>query len=241
MRTLLTFALIAFVAASATACRRGSGVSPEYAEASGLHDRLRLSQGDEAYADPQMDQVESLLKQVPADSSDAQAAKELLAQIANERARIAEEAAAAAAIPAQPPEPVFEEDDEDEEEPAAAPEVPDAGYSQPAVGMTLAEFQSRFSRCFQAGPELMLSGVGMRQTFQLRDNANCRDLHPDFVTLLLVVEEGKIAGMAKQSATSLRLPDGGVPRQPQDQPAQESGQPAQPSPQPAPDDGSIRY
>ncbi len=241
MRTLLTFALIAFVGASASACRRGSGVSPEYAEASGLHDRLRLNQGDEAYSDPQMDQVEGLLRKVPADSTDAQAAQELLAQIASERARIAEEEAAAAAVPAQPPAPVFEEDDEDDDQLAAAAEVPDAGYSQPAVGMPLAEFQSRFSRCFQTGPELMVSGVGMRDTFQLRDNANCRDLHPDFTTLLLVVEEGKIAGMAKQSATSLRLPDGGVPRQPESQPAGESGQPAQPPVQPAPDDGSIRY
>jgi len=237
VRTLQTFALIAFVAASVAACRRTSGPSLEFVEASGLHDRLVLNQGDAAYSDPQMGQVETLLKQVPQDSPDSPAAQELLAKIAAERTRIEEEAAAAAAVQAEPPEPVFDEEDEEEEAAEAAAEPPDAGYSQPAVGMTLSEFQQKFSRCFQTGPQVMLSGVGMRDSWVMKDIANCRDSHPDFVGAMVLFDAGKVSGFARQSAGTLRLPDGGIPsgqRPPEPSPqvrpeAQQPGQPAQPS------------
>lgn len=235
MRHLLTLALIALVASPLVACRRNRGPSPEYAEAQGLHDRVLVTLGDDAYLDPQMTQVEALLKSVPADSTDSGAAKELLAKISTERARVTAEKAEAAR-PEAPYNPVFEEDEEEPAEEAAVEQhaVDAGGEPQPAVGLTVSEFESKFSRCFEAGPEIMLSGVGMRNTYQLKNIASCRDRHPDFASLVLLVEAGRIGGFAQLSALQRGTPQGS-----EAPPTEAQPQPAQP-PAPPPSNG-IQY
>lgn len=64
------------------ACRRSPPPpSPEYEEAYRIHEKLYVSQLDEAYGSPQMDKAAELLKQVKTNSSDHEAAQKLLATI----------------------------------------------------------------------------------------------------------------------------------------------------------------
>lgn len=68
-------------------CRRTAEPDANYREASRLYQSLYASQLDDAYADPQMDEVVRLLHTVHAKSADAEVAKSLLGTI--ERGRIA--------------------------------------------------------------------------------------------------------------------------------------------------------
>jgi hypothetical protein len=65
--------------------------STDYVDAQAKWDSLTTRMGDDAYANPEMDQVVAQLDRVPATSSDAAAAQALKAKIAGERTRIAED------------------------------------------------------------------------------------------------------------------------------------------------------
>src|SRR5262249_48611776 len=91
------------------ACRRPSGPDPNYEQASRLYQQLYASQLDDAYGDPQMNQVVALLRKVDPSSSDAEAAQSLLhaiqsggEQLSKQRAERDRMAAAAAASAAGP-------------------------------------------------------------------------------------------------------------------------------------------
>ncbi len=88
VRTLLIVLSTALAVSLGAGCRRGGAPSAEDAEASGLHDHLLLElDGDEAYGDPRMQQVEALLAKVRDDSSDKAAATALAEKIRAGNAR----------------------------------------------------------------------------------------------------------------------------------------------------------
>lgn len=200
------------------ACSRRKEPSPEYLQAAQLFGRLSSEKGDDAFDDPELAEVERLLGLVPADSLDAPSAAELRLRIAGGKKRLAEERAASerALAEARTP-PSFPSSNRPEAPAAAAPSEPkveeaaDAGPSQPTLGMSVAEFTQRFSRCFQLGQQILVGGKGMHDTWELKNLATCRDLHPGFDQQLLIVQDGKLWGRAPRSALERRLPDGGVP------------------------------
>src|SRR4051794_1886122 len=121
MRTLALICALLLVAG----CHKPKP-SLEYIEASGRYTSLTAELGDDAYADPEMTRLEDLLHKVPADSLDAQKAAELLAVIASERKRIADEAAEKEKALRPPDAVAF---DAPRVDTPTAPAAPDAGPS----------------------------------------------------------------------------------------------------------------
>jgi hypothetical protein len=226
------------------ACRKPATNSADYFEASNIHDRLVVDQGEDAYLAPEMGEAETLLAKVPPDSLDAQAARELLAKIRSERTRLEREREEAEKAPADGPTLDDWGKDEAPAEVAQKEEV-DAGPTQPMPGMTLREFKDRFGSCFDPGQDIVLAGAGIRQTYELRDREECRTRHVGFEGLVVIFESEKIGGFAQKSALKLTLPDGGEPPAGQRAAQQAPQAPAPPEqgavpPANAPDQGAPR-
>src|SRR5256885_628533 len=224
-RALALAALLAFGLAG---CRKARP-SPQYLQASMLYESLKDRLGDEAYAEPEMTQVEGLLEKVDSSSADAQKASELKAAIASDRVRVARESAErqkAIADAVRAPEGFhFSEPLHVEQPPAAAVEVaPDGGAAAPVPGMSERELNARFSRCFEGWQEISIDGHGMRGTYRLKDLGVCRDLFPAFTSSVLIIEDSKVLAMVPQSAiTTTIVPNDAGPPQPQPAPEADAG------------------
>jgi hypothetical protein len=209
------------LALAPTACRRDSGPSADYEEASRRFRTLYAQKLDEAYLDPQMGEIEAQLQRVPADSLDAEGARALLQRIQEGRARLRQEASArekavAAARelppgtslpgptpePRAPPPPV--------EPPDAGP--PDAGLTGPQVGTPASELVAGFRGCFRRGAPLEVEARGVRETWELADRTSCRLEYPGHGDVLLVIEEGRVLTLLPKSAvrTVTVTADGGT-------------------------------
>jgi hypothetical protein len=204
-------------------CSKQSGPSEDYAEAAKQFGKLYGEKWDDAYVDPQMAEVERLLDKVPPKSSDAANAQALKARIVENRKRVEQEKREAEAASAQATAPVELAPSVapagDAEPPPPPPEPPAEAPGHPVPGMTIAEVDKRFSDCFGPGPEVLVLNVGQRKTYQMKDMGKCRERHPGFGDLLLVVEDGKIRGQIDKKALERR------PKPPADLPA--PGAPAQ--------------
>jgi hypothetical protein len=192
---------------SASACKKKSA-SPEYVEARYLYEKLYDEKLSDAFVDPRMKRVEQLLERVSPDSKDASAAAALLTKLREGRARVEKENADRARMIREslrplPPPP------RTSTPPPARPSVSDAGVpTQPMVGMSARELSARFSRCFQRGPTLPLQ-EGPVETYELKNLAVCRDLHPGFDADLLIIRDGKISQSTRKDGIRRVLADGG--------------------------------
>jgi len=207
------------------ACKKPGPPSPEYTQAVQLHGKLYGQKLEEAYLDPQMAEVEALLQKVPPGSVDAPAARQLEQRIQQGRAALESEnakrqsAIAEATKPAANPFP--DRPEEKPAEPSPAPEVPDAGVPRPLPGMPMSEFTQRFSGCFEPYQSLYVEGKGQRETYALKNIANCRDRFPGFDALVLIVDEtgSKLWQFGPKSDIQLKVIDAGTPAPPAPPPA----------------------
>jgi hypothetical protein len=198
-------AIVVFSLLALAACNKPKP-SNDYADAQAKWDSLVSHKGDDAYVDPEMDTVVSMLDRVPASSSDAAKAGELKGKIAAERARVAEEAKRRAAdmavlkapipnhpdsaAPAQPPPPA-EKPKEDA--------VADSG--QPQVGLAYDEFTKKFGACFSEGEMITVSNMNVKaRAFSLVGNEECTKKHGAFSTKWILFSEGKIIGMVPKES-----------------------------------------
>lgn len=220
----ITTALL--LALAPAGCRRDSGPSAEYEEAARRFRTLYAQKLDEAYLDPQLGEIEAQLQRVPADSLDAEGARELLQRIKEGRERMEQEAEAReeavanarelppgtgfpSASPSAPPEPEPEE---------AAPDagLPDAGSTGPQTGTPASELVAGFRGCFRRGPSIEVEGRGMRDTWELADRTACRLEYPSHQGTILLIEEGRVLSLLPRSAlqTVTLTADGGRAPQP---------------------------
>jgi hypothetical protein len=205
------------------ACRKPAQPSEAYAQAHSRFSKLYAARGDAAFLEPEMAEVESLLGQVPADSMDAQAAKDLRARIqagrqqAEAQARAQEEARAKARE--QGPVPADFNSAPSEPMPSTPEEPVDAGTDagtggMPGIGTPAAQLASGFSGCFLKGEQLEVSGRGLRDRWELADRAACRQQYGSLQDQLLIVEDGKVLALVPKSALKALPTDGGTPPTP---------------------------
>lgn len=202
---------MALVVVLAGACHRSPKPSPEYTQATQQFSQLYAEKLDDAYLDPAMSEVESLLQKVPSDSMDAQGAQDLLKRIRDNRARLQAEQAQREKESAVEPSsgPVTFS-------PSLIPAPPDAGTPDagsrpvPRIGMTVQEFEQKFSRCFEQGQQVLVQDRGPADTYGLKDVTTCRDLYPEYTQYVLVARNGKIEGMVNRSDLVRKYEDGGV-------------------------------
>ncbi len=212
----LAFAILLGLAPAA--CRRDSGPSAEYEEAARRFRTLYAQKLDAAYLDPQIGEIEAQLQRVPADSLDANGARELLQRIQEGRARMQDAASArdkavatAREIPPgtsmptlTPPEPARKP-----EAPDAGP--PDAGLTGPQTGTSASELVAGFRGCFQRTAPIQVEGRGMREAWELADRTSCRLEYPGHVGVVLLIEQGQVLTLLPKSAvrTETVTADGG--------------------------------
>jgi sRNA-binding protein len=207
--------LVALCALHALGCQRKALPSEQYTQAHQLFSKLYGTQLDDAYADSQMNAVENLLNQVPAGSSDATSAQELLRRIAEGRARIQarreEQRNTLNQALATAPYERFPEERTKEKAPPAA--TPDGGAGQPIPGMSLSEFTQRFSGCFQAAEPIVVAGMGVMDSWELKNIANCRDRHPGFDGMVVLTDGKQVSMNVSKSQVKWNSPDAGRPEQ----------------------------
>lgn len=203
------------------ACRKTPSPSEEYARALKLHSSLYAEQFDEAYLDPRMREVESLLEQVHIEQREYSAAQGMLAKIKDGRDRAgAEQSKRAAAMEAVMKEPPFQHSasaPRTSEKTSPVPVKPsataqeDSPSNQPESGMASNEFLSRFGACFSRWQSIEVRGQGPMDAYELKDIANCRERHAHFVKRLVLLGPDSVYSFVDKSAvrTELRLPDGG--------------------------------
>ncbi|QQR47988.1 hypothetical protein JKA73_18930 [Myxococcus xanthus] len=205
-----------------TACRREPPApSAEYEEAARRFRELYAQKLDEAFLDPQVGEIEAQLQRVPADSLDAEGARELLQRIKDGRQRMAaavnERDEAVASARELPPGSYTAPSTEEQAPPAAPVEAPDAGSPDagagggPQAGTAASELVAGFRGCFQRGTPIDVQGRGMRETWQLADRTACRLEYPQHQDSFLLIEEGKVLTLLPKSAvqTVPVTPDGG--------------------------------
>lgn len=189
--------LVVLLCVGAAACRKPAQPSELYTRAHDGFSKLYGEKGNEAFLDPEMDKIEAQLQRVPADSLDAEAAKELLARIAKGRAsveadrRAREEAAAKAGeVPSvnfDPP-------------PSGEAPPPPTEVQVPYVGMAVSELQTGFSGCFQKMKEQVeVAGRGLRDVWELSSKPECRQEYASVQDVLFIIEEDKVMNTAPRS------------------------------------------
>lgn len=214
------------VVAAPVACRKPAQPSEAYTQAHTRFGKLYGEKGDDAFVDPALAEVESLLAQVPADSLDAQAAQELRARIqtgkqqaaAQQKAR--EDAMAKAreqgpagsggfgsdtgsSYAAAPSDSEPEGEDSD-----GGTDGADAGAGVPGVGTPEAQLAS--SGCFQKGEPLEVKGRGRRDRWELADRPACRQQYASLQDQALIIEEGKVLAQVPKSSIQAIPVDGGT-------------------------------
>lgn len=210
------------VAAAPVACRKPAKPSEEYAQAHKRFGKLYGEKGDDAFLDPELAQVESLLAQVPADSLDAAAAQQLRSRIqagkqqAQAQQNAKDEAMAKAREPgpgsssfgSDPgPAPASSDSEPADEGTDAGTEAPDAGG---ALGVGTPEAQLASSGCFQKGEPLEVRGRGRRDRWELADRPACRQQYASLQDQVLIIEEGKVLAQVPRSALQAIPVDGGT-------------------------------
>jgi len=194
-------AILLMLLAAASGCRKKT--APQFYELESTYSILVAREGDDAFAEPEMDRVLAGLEQIPADTVEGPKAASLVATIKAERDRAAREAkareaalAAATAVPTSVPTApsLFPK-----EKPADTPpaEAPDAGApARPWGGMTTAELKQHFGACFVPGPNKTLPGQPEGTSMQVKDDPKCRaslgSVDPNSTTFYVFVKDALV-------------------------------------------------
>lgn len=199
------------------ACRGKPQPSADYTQASERFTRLYGQQLDQAYAAPEMAEIEAQLARVPADSLDAPAAQALLARIREGRALVAKQQAdtdsalreartptaappsrGGTGAPLTPTPP---------DEPDAGPA--DAGTAGPQVGTPESELAGGFRGCFTRTGTVEVVGRGQRPTWELQGSSRCRLEYPTLAESIVVVENARVLMIAPRSDVKTAPADAG--------------------------------
>jgi hypothetical protein len=227
----------------ALACAKYSGRPDEnFANARELYEQLYVTQLDEAYGDPKMDEVVALLGKVNKRSVDAPSAQALLHAIEHGREDLAKARAereqlqqAAAEVAATP----------SDIDPTHVLGRADAGPPPDPFGpgALIADINKDSGGCLVASEQFRENVTNKSGTlYRLSGNAACKDKLPGFVGQVVMVAEGKVYRRVSESEVprppaSTGTPDGGVAavRDAGAAPVQKPAQPANASAYPSSD------
>jgi hypothetical protein len=220
-RPLLGLVSTVLIALAPAACRKpASEPSAEYEQAHQRFSKLYGQMLDEAFLDPQMDEIQDQLHQVPPDSMDAQSARELDQRIKDGRARMEkarkeqEDAIAAAHVvdtvpstaPAPEPEPAAPQPPPEEPKDAG---TPDRG---PVAGSPASELSAGYQSCFHSSKPITVTGHGLRDAWEMDDSTRCSQAYSAFTGQVILIEDGKVLAVLPKSSVQVIYPDAGTPR-----------------------------
>jgi hypothetical protein len=210
-------AFLLFAILAASGCRR-AGPDANFQKALGLYQQLYATQLDDAYGDPQMDEVVALLKKVDSRSLDAQPATTLLGTIergrealAADRARREKMAAAAGATVTTPSGNI---------DPVAflAANQHDAGPAQDPYGpgATVSEINAATGGCLSGYEPFTEKGTSTSGiVYRVVPTSACADKLPGYVGQAVLVINGRVyrripdPNPQAMAPTALATPDAG--------------------------------
>jgi hypothetical protein len=187
-----------------SACPKSSGPpSEDYQKARTIWLELLKDKRDNASSDPAAQDVLALLQKVDPTSIDGPAAANLKAQIeqgiSEAKARQSdldkEQDQARQAAQAVGPGTTFGPSRYGTGETQAVADggvAAAGGEDSPKVGMTTAEFEGKFGRCFEMKNEAAIGGKLGGQVWGLKDLGLCRERFKDFLTHSVVLVDGKV-------------------------------------------------
>jgi hypothetical protein len=214
-RSFLSFARRAACAlALAAACARYSGPpDPNFAKARDLYQQLYATQLDEAYGDPRMDDVVSLLQGVHRRSVDAPSALALLHAIENGRTELAKVHAEREKLSRAAAEVVAQRTNID---PARVLEQPDAGPIQDPYGpgASISQINNDSGGCLVSSEPFHEMGTNKSGTlYRLAPNPTCKEKLPGFVGQVVMMSEGRMYRVIPETQVPkpAAAPNAGVP------------------------------
>jgi hypothetical protein len=208
-------------------CHRSPGPSdPNYEQASRIYQQLYAQKLEDAYGEPQMDEVVSLLHRVDAHSIDVPAAQALLTTIEDGRARFEaareeRESTASAAVHTGMQSSL--------DPSAVLASGRDAGPRQDPYGpgASIADLNSTTGGCLVAGEAFHENGTDLKGTiYRLSPSPACNDKLAGFVGQAALVMDGKLYRRVSESEVAKPPPPAPPPAaKPQPKPTQLSAAP----------------
>jgi len=217
-------AAIWVVALTLAGCRRNTGPDESYQQAAAIYQQLYSTQLDDAYGDPRMDEVVSLLHKVDPRSVDAQPAQAMLGTIQRGREELARQRAEREKMAAAAAQSATSSAGHIDPEQVLAAANTDAGQPQDPFGPggSVAELNKQSGGCLQDSEPFSEQGTGVTGTvYRMSPTDACKGKLPGLVGQIVLVVNGKIYR---------RLGD---PRPPPAPPAPPASAKAPPASQPA--------
>lgn len=186
-------------------CKRKPVPSPQYAEAEGIYSQLVSYRGEAAWLDPDMDRVYTLCNAVNEKSSDYQAARNMMAKIDGERAKLknlkSNFAPPNSDNSGQQPE-FLKPAKGPGDNTAAAAEEADAGPAEIAgfeVGQDFTKIAAKYGPCFTPTAAQVQTSDGMADGYTWAGRADCPRQLQVVADKLILVRNGKIAMVVDKS------------------------------------------
>ncbi|MCU0695080.1 MAG: hypothetical protein MUC96_00975 [Myxococcaceae bacterium] len=197
MRTLTLVSFVVLLLAT-SGCRKKSYKA--FYEAERAYQVMVAREGEDAYFQPELEQVLTVLRAVPAGAPEEPKAQALLATIEQERARITAErnqaeAEARTAQAAAPPTRTDFGTTAPTEGAAPAIDPAAAGPGTPQPGMDEAEFKRQFGVCV-TGPEVIELPTGKHPAYTGADDERCRKRLGTSAPTKFFFVNNKLAGRA---------------------------------------------
>lgn len=218
-RPLVGLASTVLLALAPVGCSKKPGPPSEaYEQAHTRFSKLYAQQLDDAFTDPQMDEIDALLAQVPPDSMDASSARELQQRIKDgktkvEKRRRDQEASIAASNERDsfPSTPLPSEPEPTPPTPTA-PQDAGPNLQGPVRGSPASELTAGYLGCFQRMKSITVTGRGLRDAWEMAERARCSQQFPSFVGQVVIIEDDKVfAVLPKSSVTvTFETKDGGT-------------------------------
>ena len=219
---------IAATAGALAACHHPPPDSPPFHEAFELYNQLYTEKLDDAFGDPKMAEVQTLLTSVDPASAQAGEAHDLLVKVEQgladykkQQARVvADEKAAVAPAPWQG-SPLGVESR------LPPPPAPTTG---PSLGMTRDDFLAKFSSCFDL-KGLYQSAEGKRgEAYSLR--TSCAGRYPALAGSMVILLEGRVSQLVADADIRTITADAGPPEEAVAAPPARKAPPPPPAPPP---------
>ena len=176
-------------------CHRNTGPDASYQQAFSLYQQLYATQLDDAYGDPRMDEVVSLLRAVDSRSSDAQSAQDLLGVVQRGREALAKERAEREKATDAVKAPVTVTDIDTSKLFAAMESDAGAASQGDAFGpgASLAEMTAVSGGCMAANEPFTEQGTGVTGTvYRLVPADACKNKLPGLIGQIVLVVNGKV-------------------------------------------------
>jgi hypothetical protein len=212
------------------ACHHAAPDSPEYQKAFDLYTQLYAAKLDDAYGDPKMQLISTLLSKVDPASSRAAEANELKAKVDQGIAdfRKNQEAVAAAQQEAAAPAKWTGSSGEAALD-VPAPAAPPTGAAGPSLGMTRDAFLGKFGNCFEI-KGIYQQAAKQGEAYALK--AACAKKFPALGNSLVILLDNEVTRLLPMSEVTTLVPDAGEPEEPSPPPPQPVAPPPPPPPTP---------